>query len=77
MPKNHKPNFGFIDEMEINDLAKMLPGALRAYKERFNNPDRNFWIHTMMYEPYHWHVGFIPHIQGLWSFGVGGGYLGE
>lgn len=73
VPKNHKPNFGFIDEMEINDLAKVLPGALLVYKNCFKNPDRNFWIHTMMYEPYHWHMGFIPHIKVFGALELGAG----
>ena len=71
--KNHKPNFGFIDEMEINDLAKVLPGTLLAYKTLFNNPDRNFWIHTMRYEPYHWHIGFIPHLKVFGALELGAG----
>jgi len=73
VPKNHKPNFGFIDEMEINDLAKILPGALLSYKNCFNNPDRNFWIHTVRYEPYHWHIGFIPHIKVFGALELGAG----
>lgn len=71
--KNHKPNFGFIDEMEINDLAKVLPSALLAYKNCFNNPDRNFWIHTMRYEPYHWHIGFLPHLKVFGALEIGAG----
>jgi UDPglucose--hexose-1-phosphate uridylyltransferase len=73
LPKNHKPNFGFIDEMEINDLARVLPGTLLAYKTLFNNPDRNFWIHTMRYEPYHWHIGFIPHLKVFGALELGAG----
>ncbi|HAZ29186.1 TPA: hypothetical protein DCY43_00320 [candidate division WWE3 bacterium] len=73
VPKNHKPNFGFIDEMEINDLAKVLPGALKAYKDSFDNPDRNYWIHTMRYEPYHWHIGFIPHLKVFGALELGAG----
>ena len=73
VPKNHKPNFGFIDEMEINDLARVLPGALLTYKSRFKDPDRNFWIHTVRYEPFHWHIGFIPHIKVFGALELGAG----
>lgn len=73
VPKNHKPNFGFIDDMEISDLAKVLPGALLTYKNCFANPDRNFWIHTVRYEPYHWHIGFIPHIKVFGALELGAG----
>lgn len=63
MPKSHKPNIEFINEREINDFAKMLKASLGAYDILFDRPDRNFWIHTQRYEPFHWHVGYIPHIK--------------
>jgi UDPglucose--hexose-1-phosphate uridylyltransferase len=71
--KNHKPNFEFIDEQEINDLAIVLKAALRAYNELFDRPDRNFWIHSMRYEPFHWHIGFIPHLKVLGALELGAG----
>ena len=73
VPKEHKPNFGFINEMEIGDFAIVLQAALRAYDDLFDRPDRNFWIHTMRYEPYHWHVGFLPHIKVLGGLELGAG----
>src|SRR3990172_706377 len=73
IPKEHKPNFGFMNEMEIGDFAIVLQAALRAYDELFDRPDRNFWIHTMRYEPYHWHVGFLPHIKVLGGLELGAG----
>ncbi len=73
VPKNHKPNFGFIDEVEINDLSSMLKGALIAYNGLFNRPDRNFWIHTVRYEPYHWHIGFLAHIKMFGALEIGAG----
>ncbi len=72
-PKAHRPNFSYINEPEINDFAKMLKGALKAYDSLFNKPDRNFWIHTMRYEPYHWHVGFLPHIKVFGALEMGCG----
>src|SRR3989344_2564585 len=71
--KNHKPNFGFIDEMEIHDLAVVLKAVLKAYDVLFNLPDRNFWIHSMQYEPYHWHMGFLPHIKVFGALELGAG----
>ena len=73
IPKNHKPNFGFIDETEINDLSVMLKSALSSYNILFNKPDRNFWIHTVRYEPYHWHMGFIAHLKVFGGFELGAG----
>ncbi len=72
-PKYHKPNFGYIDETEINDLAKILKKALVAYNVLFDKPDRNFWIHTTRYEPYHWHIGFIAHIKVFGGLELGAG----
>ncbi|RJR27991.1 hypothetical protein C4561_00605 [candidate division WWE3 bacterium] len=73
VPKSHKPNFEFVDEMEINDFARILKAALYAYDQLFNRPDRNFWIHTQRYDPYHWHVGFIPHIKVVGGLELGAG----
>lgn len=72
-PKFHKPNFGYIDETEINDLAVVLKKVIVAYNTLFDRPDRNFWIHTMRYEPYHWHMGFMPHIKVLGGLELGAG----
>src|SRR3989344_5284135 len=73
IPKEHKPNFGYVNDMEINDLTQILKAALWSYNAMFNKPDRNFWIHTMKYEPYHWHVGFIPHIKVFGGLELGAG----
>ncbi len=73
VPKEHKPNFGFINEMEIGDFAKILRAALCGYNELFSRPDRNFWIHTSRYEPFHWHMGFLPHIKTLGGLELGAG----
>lgn len=73
IPKTHRPNIAYITEPEIIDFAKVLKGALVAYNTIFNRPDRNFWIHTMRYEPYHWHVGFLPHIKVFGALEMGAG----
>ena len=73
VPKEHKPNFLFINEREINDLAGILKNALVSYNKLFDRPDRNFWIHTTRYEPYHWHMGFIPHIKVFGGLELGAG----
>lgn len=72
-PKNHRPNFGYIDDTELHDLAEVLQKTLQAYDSLFNGPDRNFWLHTMRYEPYHWHFGFIAHIKVFGALELGAG----
>ena len=73
VPKTHNPNFEYINEEEINDFAKILKAALYAYDKLFEKPDRNFWIHSQRYDPYHWHMGFIPHIKVFGGLELGAG----
>lgn len=73
VPKVARANFGDIQEEEINDLAYVLKQALSAYNKLFNRPDRNFWIHTSIHEPYHWHIGFIAHIKVFGALELGAG----
>lgn len=72
-PKFHKPNFAYIDDKEINDLASVLKKTLKAYNTLFDRPDRNFWVHTMRYEPFHWHMGFLAHIKVFGGLELGAG----
>lgn len=73
IPKAHRPNFEYIDEVEINDFARMLKAACYAYDKMFDRPDRNFWVHSQKYDPFHWHVGFIAHIKVLGGLELGAG----
>ena len=73
LPKRHLPNIAYINEEEINDLATVLQAALRAYDKLFSFPDRNYWIYTQRYEPFHWHMGFIPHIKVFGGLELGAG----
>ncbi len=73
IPKTHRPNFEYMDEVEINDFARILKSALYAYDVLFQKPDRNFWIHNQRYEPFHWHVGFIAHIKVIGGLELGAG----
>lgn len=72
-PKRHRPNFGFIDDSEINNFAGVLQKVTQAYGNAFNYPDRNFWIHTERWDPYHWHVGFLPHLKVFGAVELGAG----
>lgn len=73
VPKEHRPNFGYMQEREIQDLAHVLKTLLGAYDRLFNRPDRNFWVHTMRYEPYHWHIGVMAHLKVLGALELGAG----
>lgn len=73
IPKKHRSNFEYIDEVEVNDFARILKAALYAYDKLFGKPDRNFWIHTQRFDPFHWHVGFLPHIKVFGGLELGAG----
>ncbi len=73
IPKEHRPNFEYIPEVEINDFARILKAALSAYNELFERPDRNFWIHTQRFDPFHWHMGLIPQLKVLGGLELGAG----
>ncbi len=73
IPKTHRPNFEYITEIEINDFARVLKRLLFAYDSMLNTPDRNFWIHSQRFDPYHWHMGFIPHTKVLGGLELGAG----
>lgn len=73
VPKKQRADFGKIEEPEIIDLAKVLKQALTAYNVLFDRPDRNFWIHTSMHEPFHWHIGFLAHIKVFGALEIGCG----
>ena len=72
-PKKHTPNISLIDEHEIVDLAKVLRATLKSYDELLDNPERNYWINTQRYEPYHWHITFMPRLNVLAGIELGTG----
>lgn len=71
VPKTQRPNIEYITEEEIQDLAKTLKGILGAYNTLFDRPDRNFWIFTSRYDPYCWHIGFLPQIKTFGGLELG------
>ena len=73
IPKTHRTNFEYINDIEINDFAILLKAVCFAYDDLLAKPDRNFWIHTQRFEPYHWHMGFIPHTKVLGGLELGAG----
>ena len=72
-PKIHRPSMIFIDEAEINNFAGVMQKVAQTYGNAFNYPDRNFWIHTERFDPYHWHVGFLPHLKVFGAIELGAG----
>jgi len=73
VPKEHRPNFEYIPEVEINDFAQILKAACYAYTKLFDRPDRNYWVHTQKFDPFHWHMGLIPQLKVLGGLELGAG----
>jgi len=73
IPKAHRSNIEYMADVEISDFAEVLKTVCKSYDILLDKPDRNFWIHTQKYAPYHWHMGFIPHtkVPGGLEFGAG------
>lgn len=72
-PLKHSPNISLMHEDEIQDLGRVLKSTLQAYNEVLDKPERNFWIHTLRYEPYHWFFTFMPRMSRLAGLEIGAG----
>ncbi len=72
-PKKHTPNISLIEEYEIMDLAALLKAVLTAYDRLLDRPERNFWLHSQIYEPYHWFFTFMPRISVMAGLELGAG----
>lgn len=80
LPREHQPSFDMIDEEQFEDLARMLGDVLRRYRDRFDDPPVNYWIHTApcddaSYPHYHWHLEVLPRLSTLGSFELGTGMM--
>jgi UDPglucose--hexose-1-phosphate uridylyltransferase len=77
-PKRHQADFCEIDEHEETDLSKALSDILSAYRDRLDNPDYNYIIHSCTRQnemtPYlHWYVQIRPRITTPAGFEIGSG----
>ncbi|MFP4499288.1 MAG: galactose-1-phosphate uridylyltransferase, partial [Vulcanimicrobiota bacterium] len=80
VPRNHKPNFGDIDETEKEDLARIFQDIFCRYHIGLNDPDYNLVIKTPPRDEsndrsYHWFVKILPKITKLAGFELGSGML--
>jgi UDPglucose--hexose-1-phosphate uridylyltransferase len=69
-PKSHQPFFERAPREVLADAADLLQTVLARMKDRLNDPDYNFFIHTAplkrqgSYDHYHWHLEAVPKIPG-------------
>jgi UDPglucose--hexose-1-phosphate uridylyltransferase len=77
-PRRHMASFGFIQNAEIDDLARVLKEVLAKLYFGLNNPDFNYTIRTAPHEYasvsyYHWYLSVIPRLTRVAGFELGSG----
>jgi UDPglucose--hexose-1-phosphate uridylyltransferase len=78
VPKLHKPDFRAISDSEKSDLAAALLSILAAKREKLNDPDYNYVIHsslspTVAPAALHWHLQIKPVLTTPAGFEMGSG----
>lgn len=65
-PKKHRSWFEETNDFELAGIADLFQTVLRKIKNKLNDPDYNFFIHTApvrekkKYHYYHWHIEILP-----------------
>ncbi len=70
-PKEHKPYFERISQLEKLEAAETLRAALAKIFQGLNDPAYNFYLHTSPcdgedYFYYHWHIEILPKTS-IWA----------
>ncbi len=78
-PKKHLPYFEDTKKEDLESVVEALQKALMIIKNKLNDPDYNFFIHTAPvlsnknYQHYHWHIEIQPKISISAGFELGTG----
>lgn len=79
VPKAHRSDFGDIADKEKNSFVEELQSALARLREKLNDPDYNFVIHSTPFPgageaaALHWYVQIQPHLTIPAGFEMGSG----
>jgi UDPglucose--hexose-1-phosphate uridylyltransferase len=79
VPRTHRADFGDISEAEKTALAEVLQSVLARLREKLNDPDYNFVIHSVPFADaieapaLHWHVQIQPRLTTPAGFEMGSG----
>jgi UDPglucose--hexose-1-phosphate uridylyltransferase len=78
LPKIHKPDFQGISDSEKSDLADALRSMLVVMREKLNDPDYNYVIHSNLSPSVapaalHWHLQIKPILSTPAGFEMGSG----
>jgi UDPglucose--hexose-1-phosphate uridylyltransferase len=77
--KAHRSDFGEIECKEKVSFAEALQSSLTRLREKLNDPDYNFVIHSASFNDageaaaLHWHVQIQPHLTTPAGFEMGSG----
>ncbi|MBU4240515.1 MAG: galactose-1-phosphate uridylyltransferase [Actinobacteria bacterium] len=76
IPREHQPSFDMIEGEQFGDFAQILHDTLGRYRERFDSPPYNYYIHSAPtdgsdYPYYHWHLELIPKLTWPGAFEMG------
>ncbi|MFA6423498.1 MAG: HIT domain-containing protein [Patescibacteria group bacterium] len=80
LPYEHKDDFQDIDDHEIDALADAMKETFSKLGKKLNNPDLNFWVHSVPYrhpskEYYHWHLEIAPRLSKYGGYELGSGII--
>lgn len=76
LPREHQESFDMIDDEQLEELAAVLKDVLGRYRDRFDDPAYNMYLHTSPcdgteYPYYHWHFELIPKLTTPGGFEIG------
>lgn len=78
VPRRHAPSFSAAGDAETDDLARLLPAALRALDAVAPGASYNWVVHGLPptapgADRFHWHVEILPRIVRADGFELGSG----
>jgi UDPglucose--hexose-1-phosphate uridylyltransferase len=76
IPRLHQESFDMTSDGRLEDFAQILKDVLGRYRDKFDDPPYNYFIHTAPcdgsdYEYYHWHLEMFPKLTTLGAFELG------
>ncbi|MBU1671546.1 MAG: DUF4921 family protein [Actinobacteria bacterium] len=76
LPREHQESFDMVDDEQLEDLAHVMKDVLGRYREGFDDPPYNAYLHTSPcdgteYPYYHWHFELIPKLTTPGGFEMG------
>ncbi|UCC95878.1 MAG: galactose-1-phosphate uridylyltransferase, partial [Candidatus Omnitrophota bacterium] len=79
IPKQHVQDFAQIQDVHLNDLAKILKETLLRLKNVLGEHPYNYIIHTSpvntdAHFSYHWHIEIMPKLTRVAGFEWGSGF---